>query len=462
MRSLLLVLICALFVGVAAQAAFPGNDVIVAVAGRAAGVGGSDFDSTLWITNPSTSVADVEIAFLRSGQGNASPVKTTDRLQPGQTKTYESAVSKLFGITGVGALRVRSNVEVLVSSRSFNRSASGDAGSQGVILEGVPAEFGIGSGKSAVLQGVRHNADFRYNIFLVETTGGTAVVKLRLTDANDQFLGESQVVLQPFEHRSLSSASLLTAALPGDATARISVTDGDGHVLVAGSQVANTSQDGSVFTMGYASDLLHQPVPGPQGPAGPPGPAGPQGPIGPQGFPGLQGVQGFRGDPGLTGPQGPAGAVGAVGPQAPSVLEIVDANGATVGYGSPIASNEGMIWVTVNGVRHLLFVYFDAATGGVIWEQSESTSYVSSDCSGGPYVSEFVNRNLTGLRDTVHSKDGRLYHVAPGEPTVLLTTHSQMSPQAGCAFYPGGLTNFVKKLTLLADLSQFVLPFHVK
>src|SRR5687768_12616877 len=98
-----LVFVVLVFTSLSSYAGFPGHDLIVAVAGRASGVGGSDFDSTLWITNPSSEVADVEISFLRSGQGNQSPSTFNDRLQPGQTKTYENAVSKLFGVTGVGA-----------------------------------------------------------------------------------------------------------------------------------------------------------------------------------------------------------------------------------------------------------------------------------------------------------------------------------------------------------------------
>src|SRR6185436_20379141 len=91
-------------------AGFPGTDLILPAVGRVQGAGGSQFYTTLWITNASvTDPAEVVIEFLRAGQSNLEPARVSVALAAGRTATYENVAETLFGITGsLGAVRVRS------------------------------------------------------------------------------------------------------------------------------------------------------------------------------------------------------------------------------------------------------------------------------------------------------------------------------------------------------------------
>src|SRR6185436_11548062 len=102
------------------QASFSGTDLILPAVGRVDGVGGSHFYTTIWVSNPTAQSADFELAFLRTGQSNASPATFHDSVAPGATKAYENAAETLFGVTnGLGAVRLRSSRALLVSSRIY-------------------------------------------------------------------------------------------------------------------------------------------------------------------------------------------------------------------------------------------------------------------------------------------------------------------------------------------------------
>jgi hypothetical protein len=247
-------------------AGFPGTDLILPAAGRVQGAGGSQFYTTLWVTNASaTESADATIEFLRAGQGNITPPRVSIGLAPGQTKTFENATETLFGISGVlGGLRVRSSKPVLVASRIYNQNDGQTvAGSTGLFYAGVPADFAIGNGQSGALQGVRQDVDFRYNAFIVEASGSSVRVRLDVRDGSGNAIAASILDLQPFEQRLVPLSSLFSANV-SDGVLAATVIGGDGRVIVCGSLIANTSQDASGFEMAFRPELLGNAVPGPQ------------------------------------------------------------------------------------------------------------------------------------------------------------------------------------------------------
>ncbi|HEX7809261.1 MAG TPA: hypothetical protein VF608_11065, partial [Thermoanaerobaculia bacterium] len=228
----------------AAYGGFGGVDLILPTVGRVDGNGGSHFYTTIWVTNPSpTEPATFQMAFLRQGQSNESPLTVEDSIAPGATKTYENAAETLFNVKGaVGALRLRSSQSLLVSSRIYNQDDGQTiAGSQGLFSSGIPSNFGVGLGDdTGVLQGVRQNADFRYNLFLVETGGDTINVELAVLDAHANVLGTRNVALRPWEPMQLNVATIFNGTID-DGAVRVTPTSGAGRALVLGSQVANDS-----------------------------------------------------------------------------------------------------------------------------------------------------------------------------------------------------------------------------
>lgn len=294
-----------------ASAGFPASDVFLPAIGRVEGAGGAQFDTTVWITNPSDQAADVEISFRATG--SASPLIHNDRIAARSTKVYEHFTESLFGVKGVlGGGRVRSATKLLVSARLYEQKATETgADSKGLSISGIPAEFGIAKGESADLQGVRQDSSYRYNVFLVETGGKTITLDLDVIDGNGNQIARTPVALQAFEQRMLSIGALAPGMSFGDGVLHLTAKSGDGRAAAVGSLIANASADASAFEMAFSASSLIGAT-GPAGPAGPQGPPGPAGQLGPQGF---QGPQGPAGPQGLTGPQGAVGPQGAAGPQ---------------------------------------------------------------------------------------------------------------------------------------------------
>jgi BclB C-terminal domain-containing protein len=292
------------------QAGFPGTDLILPAVGRVDGLGGSHFYTTVWVTNPTSDAAQVQMSFLLGGQNNPAPT-VNDSIAPGATKAYENAAETLFHVQGaVGAMRVQSTLPLLVSSRIYNQDDGQTvAASQGLFSAGIPTDFGITTGQSGVLQGVRQNADFRYNIFAIETAGAPISLELTIVDTNGVSLATLPMTLGAFEPRSIS-ASAIFPALIADASLRVTATAGSGRALVLGSQIANGGgQDATGFEMGFRPELLG----GIEGVPGPTGATGPTGPTGETGVQGLSGATGATGATGLTGATGVTGSTGATG-----------------------------------------------------------------------------------------------------------------------------------------------------
>ena len=85
-----------LFVALPLFAGFAGADVIVPAAGRVEGAGGTQFFTTIWITNSSSESAEVELTFLASGSPEAEPPRHTASLAAGATAVYENVGEALF------------------------------------------------------------------------------------------------------------------------------------------------------------------------------------------------------------------------------------------------------------------------------------------------------------------------------------------------------------------------------
>lgn len=259
MRVLTLLLLSAL-VTASLFAAFPAKDVILPAVGRVSGANGAEFYTDLYVTNPSpTEAVTFNLQFLVAGQANPSPLTVTDHLGPGQSKSYANAGETLFHLKGVlGALRVTSDRELQINSRIYNRpDGSVEAETVGAGFGGVPSQFGVASGESSVLQGIRVDGDFRYNIFLIESAGQPVALTLHLIDEHGSELKSAGYQMLGYEQKLVGVSDLLPNVNLSGAIARLDVTGGSGRVVAAGAQVANHSQDTSSFEMAFSDSRLN-------------------------------------------------------------------------------------------------------------------------------------------------------------------------------------------------------------
>ena len=85
--------------------------------------------------------------------GEPLPAPPPTRSPAGDTKRYDNAVETLFGVETFGALRITSNVRIVVGSRIYSQPGTAIEDSTGQYFAAVPASFAIGAGESTEVIG---------------------------------------------------------------------------------------------------------------------------------------------------------------------------------------------------------------------------------------------------------------------------------------------------------------------
>ncbi len=244
-----------------ALAGFAATDSYLMSTGRGPGRLGSEWYTTIWVHNPNETDAAVQFSFLERDRSNTSPLVFADTVPANSVRKYNDAVFMMFGVEKFGAIRVVSDVPLVVASRVYSQPAEGEAASVGQFLPGVPAMFAIARGETTDLIGVRQHSpaeswDFRYNYGLVETAGAAATVKISAYHQSAGFMKDKTVSLRPYEAKQWNVSDLLAGGTAWNWRLEIEVTDGSGRVLAFGSGIANSSNDPSTFEMQYKDSLL--------------------------------------------------------------------------------------------------------------------------------------------------------------------------------------------------------------
>ncbi|MGV8038673.1 MAG: hypothetical protein AB2L07_00835 [Thermoanaerobaculaceae bacterium] len=256
------VVLAAGFLASSAWAGFAGKELFVPGVARTTGAQGSDWSTTLWVTNLSaTEEARVEIRFLRKDQANLpTPGPHTDTLAPGQTKRYDNVLGTLFSATQTsGALWIKADRDVLVASRTFDLHGPADGReSRGHSFGGIPPSFGIGPQETTWLQGVSQNGgeDFRYNFGMIETSGQGATLSVALVDAEGKTTASKTYTLRAYEPKQVSVSDLSAVVATGNSVLRATVTSSVGRVLLYGTQMPNGSNDSAGFEMMFPARVL--------------------------------------------------------------------------------------------------------------------------------------------------------------------------------------------------------------
>ncbi len=260
-RALLATLSLALIaLAVPVLAGFSGTDVFLPSVASAPGVPPAVWYTSIWVHNPNATAANLTF-YLLERKANFAPRTYTATVPPGDTSRFDDAVKSLFGVETAGAIRITSNVKVLVGSRIYSQSGTLED-SVGQFFAGVPAAFAIGSGQSTQLTGVwqtRPSGDstFRYNFGFVETTGtGTCQAKVTARDATGATLGSRSYTVRQWEQIQKAVATEFPGIANDNVRLTVEVTSGSGRIVAFGSSVANGSQDPTTFEMAFRDELL--------------------------------------------------------------------------------------------------------------------------------------------------------------------------------------------------------------
>ena len=246
-----------------ALAGFSGSDVFLPMVGRQAGVGTSNWYTTVWIHNPGAAVATARIYFLERNTVNLAPPWVDVMIEPGDTDRIENIVDTLFHKQVFGALRVTCATQKLaVTSRVYSRAVgAAEKDSVGQDFAGVPASFAIGAGEKAQILGTYQtlpaaDSDSRFNFGFVETTGHTVTVRVRALDGNGAEEGFKDFQVREWSQRQVAFKDHFPNVSTENTRLEVEVTSGTGKVIAYGSGIANTSQDPTTFEMDYPLRVL--------------------------------------------------------------------------------------------------------------------------------------------------------------------------------------------------------------
>jgi len=258
--------LCALMTAATGMAVMPGTDLYVPALAHSGGFGGAQWRGDVWIFNPASQPATVDIDLLLR-QPNPNPISQRVTVNPGETMYFQDIVGDgLFQQTNAaGGVRIVASVPVLVTARSYdaNVTTSKGTGTSGTFFAGIPASVAIGTGDATDVIGLDQDAAsdtgaWRSNLALVETTGNTANFVLDRYDSDGTLVGSlacdgSNSACAPLGPREVRQFDLVLAnfspATGSNQRIRVRVTGGSGRLIAAGSRIDNVSGDPSAVEM---------------------------------------------------------------------------------------------------------------------------------------------------------------------------------------------------------------------
>ncbi len=238
-----------------ALGAYADRDLLIPVVGRASNAGGRLFLTALWVTNTSDMPAALTLSYLESGHANPSPRKTPVTLAPHETHVFDPLGPPILpAVNSIGALRIESNTDVTATARIYGYFiAQGPGSAVSMALTGIPTRLGIGNGQSAVIQGDGAR-DAVYKLYLVETAGAALSVAVAIEDLHGETLGEKRLFLDRFEHIATDARQLFPTVNLDHAMIRVRGVNGNGRVIVAGTQTVPGSQDACTYEMSFTPE----------------------------------------------------------------------------------------------------------------------------------------------------------------------------------------------------------------
>ncbi len=223
-----------------------GAGIYVPGAAALGGVGGTNWKTDLEVHNPGHTRAEYTLALLRRDQENISPATRSFALDGGRSARYEDVLRSVFGFTGAATLRISpTSGSVVATARTFNDQAQG---TYGQFTAGVPHTRVFTALQEARLVHLSRSADpgrgFRTNLGLVNTTGSTISLEVKLFAAGGTLLGTRTYSLRAYE--SIQRNDVFNEVGAGDVDdgfATVRCTTEGGRFLAFASVIDNRSGD---------------------------------------------------------------------------------------------------------------------------------------------------------------------------------------------------------------------------
>ncbi|MEO8215759.1 MAG: hypothetical protein ABI718_01635 [Acidobacteriota bacterium] len=193
------------------------GEKFVAAAAHTAGSNNTFFKTDLRIVNLSSTSAEVKATFLPAGVDNSAAQPITVSIGSRQSMEWIDVLSSLFGLpTAVGAIRISSGADLVVSSRTYTPSGNAACpGSYGQFIPGVDSGTAL---SRSVIPNVTISGSpavgFRTNLGFVNPTAGSITVVVTLRSADGSNAGSGTVTLPPLGFLQQSASDLFKVTSP--------------------------------------------------------------------------------------------------------------------------------------------------------------------------------------------------------------------------------------------------------
>lgn len=175
-------------------------------AAHVAGAAGTDWRTDVELHNPAEQgTTTVTIDTLLHGQANTAPPSLTYDVVASESLRLDDILDSEFGLDGTATLRLTATAEVVASARTFNTTPDG---TYGQFIAAVDDDDEIGPGEHGRLAGLHaqpsKKAGSRTNIGLVNATGASTEVRVKLNGADGNSLGTVVEELAPYEYLQIN------------------------------------------------------------------------------------------------------------------------------------------------------------------------------------------------------------------------------------------------------------------
>lgn len=250
MKQLLVCVVVAMSFGIASA-----QEVVqfIPAAASAGGANDSFFVTDVRLFNPSPDeTITVHLAWLRRDADNTDAEEQSVEVGPRRGLALDDVVAEVFGLEGAGGIRLRSDSEFRVTSRTYN--VGGASGTFGQFIPGSSPEDALLDG--ILLQIVNDSADdgFRSNIGFANPNTFAVAVTIKVYDLETgTLLGERSRNLQPLAVSQINNVFGFVGA-GGVVAYNASVEfSADGPVIGYASVLDNTSSD-PIYVLPYQDD----------------------------------------------------------------------------------------------------------------------------------------------------------------------------------------------------------------
>jgi len=222
-----------------------------AAAASAPGAAGAFFKTDARIFNPDQSATiTVQLAFLLPNVDNTGAAEVPVTIGPRQAAALDDLVASVFGTSGSGGVRMRSNRPFLATSRTYN-TGDGTSGTFGQYIPGLTVADALEQGILLQVSNDPALTGTRSNVGLLNVNTSSVTVELNVYDAGTgNLLGTTSRPLPPLAYfqTNVFNAIGLASSVAENATVEFTAS---APVLAYASVLDNTSSD-PVFVLPFA------------------------------------------------------------------------------------------------------------------------------------------------------------------------------------------------------------------